>query len=100
MELYIVKYSANECDDLGYENPIPIYYSLDEKKARTYFEKLKAGAKQHIEQFLNEHPEFINDDDYKICEETENRIEYNMGKWFYELEFDVAELDKDLQYLD
>ena len=41
MKLYIVKYCANEFDDLGYESPYPIYYSLNEKKARDFFEDNK-----------------------------------------------------------
>ena len=39
MKLYIVKYCANEFDDLGYDSPYPIYYSLDQKKARDFFEE-------------------------------------------------------------
>jgi hypothetical protein len=38
MKLYRVKYCANECDDLEYESPYPIFYSLNENKARNFFE--------------------------------------------------------------
>ena len=37
MKLYIVKYAANECDDLGYASPYPIYYSLDRIDAYGHF---------------------------------------------------------------
>ena len=38
MKLYIVKYCANEYDDLGYDYPYAIFYSLDKNKAREFFE--------------------------------------------------------------
>ena len=37
MKLYIVKYCANECGDLGYDSPYPIYYSLNRYNAYGYF---------------------------------------------------------------
>ena len=48
MKLYIVKYCANEFDDLGYESPYPIYYSLDEHNARNFFEERR---EQEIKSF-------------------------------------------------
>ena len=98
MKLYIVKYCANEFDDLGYESPYPIYYSLDEKKARDFFEDNRKKCIKSFNEFIKNHPEFKFDENYKIEENTCDYLEYYMGNWFYQYVFNEVELEKDLQY--
>ena len=98
MKLYIVKYCANEIDDLGYESPYPIYYSLDENKARDFFETKRAESIDHFNEFINKHPQYQNNEDYCIEKNSTDELEYSMGKWFYHYVFDEVELDKDLRY--
>ena len=97
-KLYIVKYSANEFDDLGYDSPYPIYYSLDEKKAREFFEKNREQEIEIFNEYMEKHPEFQNNEDYCIEKNTDNEFEYNFGKWFYRYIFCESEFDKDLRY--
>ena len=67
MKLYIVKYCANEFDDLGYDDPYAIFYSLDEQKAKDFFENER---KTNIEEFnysnegINSINIFLIDDKY------------------------------------
>ena len=97
-KIYIVKYCGNEYDDLGYDSPYPIYYSLDKDKARSYFEKLREEDKKIFYDYLTKYPKYKEDEDYQIIEDTENRFEYGMGKWFYILQFEEVKLEKDLRY--
>lgn len=98
MKLYIVKYCANECDDLGYESPYPIFYSLNENKARNFFEMKRVEAIDNFNNYISKHPELQNNEDYCIEKNSTDELEYNMGKWFYHYVFDEVELDKDLRY--
>ena len=97
-KLYIVKSCGNEYDDLGYDPPYPIYYSLNKDNARSYFEKLRDEDKKHLNDFLEKYPQYKDNEDYQITEDTENRFEYGMGKWFYVLEFEEVILENDLRY--
>ena len=94
-KLYIVKHSANEFDDLGYDRPYPIYYSLSEEKAREFFEKKRNQEIKFFNEFMENHPAFENDEDYQIHVNEENAFEYYMGNWFYQYEFEEAELEKE-----
>lgn len=98
MKLYIVKYTANEFDALGYDSFYPIFYSLDENKARDFFENERNTNINHFNNFLKTHPEYIDNEDYEIADNEENYLKYYMGNWFYEYMFDEIELDKDLRY--
>jgi len=98
MNLYIVKYCANECDDLGYDSPYPIYYSLNENRARNFFEMKRVEAIDHFNEFINKHPQYQNNEDYCIEKNSTNELEYNMGKWFYRYEFCEDEMDTDLRW--
>lgn len=98
MKLYIVKYCANECDDLGYESPYPIYYSLNENKARNYFEQLRVQEIDNFNDYIKRHPELQNNEDYCIEKNSTNEFEYIMGKWFYQYVFNEVEFEKDLRY--
>ena len=99
MKLYIVKYCANEFDDLGYDSPYPIYYSLDEKKARDFFEDNRKKCIKNFNEFIKNHSEFKFDEDYKIKENTCDYLQYYMGKWFYQYVFDEVKLEQDLRYM-
>ena len=98
MKLYIVKYCANEFDDLGYDSPYPIYYSLDQKKAREFFEDKREKCIESFNDWIKNHPELEHDEDYQIKENTNNNFEYYMGNWFYEYVYEEQELDKDLRF--
>lgn len=98
MKLYRVKYCANECDDLGYESPYPIYYSLNENKARNFFEMKRVEEIDNFNNYMSKHPELQNNEDYCIEKNSTNELEYNMGKWFYQYVFDEVEIEKDLRY--
>lgn len=97
MKLYIVKYCANKFDDLGYDSPYPIYYSLDEKKARNFFEEKREEEIEWFNEYMNKHPEFQNNEDYCIETNKNNEFEYNFGKWFYKYVLDEVYLDVDLR---
>lgn len=99
MKLYIVKYCANESDDLGYDSPYPIYYSLDEKKARNFFEEKREQEIKYINDFINKHPELQNNEDYCIEKNTDDEFEYYFGNWFYRYLYCEDELEKDLRYI-
>lgn len=98
MKLYIVKYCANEFDDLGYDSPYPIYYSLSYYDAYGHFSEYRNREKKHFNEYLYNHPELKDNEDYSIEVDTENEFEYNMGKWFYKYCFEEVELEKDLRY--
>lgn len=98
MKIYIIKYCANEYDDLGYESPYPIYYSLNENKARNFFEMKRVEEIDNFNNYINRHPEFQNNENYCIEKNSTNEFEYNFGKWFYKYIFCEDELEKDLRY--
>jgi hypothetical protein len=98
MKLYVVKYCANEFDDLGYDSPYPIYYSLDEHKARNFFEEKREQEIENFNDYMNRHPELQNNEDYCIETNTNDEFEYNFGKWFYKYMFEETEFDVDLRY--
>ena len=98
MKLYIVKYSANEYDDLGYDSPYPIYYSLNRDNAYKKFSELVNYSRNSLNQFLKEHPNFQNNEDYSIETDNENEFEYSFGKWFYKYIFVEVEMEVDLRY--
>lgn len=98
MKLYIVKYCANEFDDLGYESPYPIFYSLNENKARDFFETKRAEEIEIFNNYISKHPELQNNEDYCIERNSTDELEYSMGKWFYHYVFDEVEFEKDLRY--
>ena len=98
MKLYRVKYCANECDDLVYESPYPIFYSLNENKARNFFEMKRVEAIDNFNNYISKHPELQNNEDYCIEKNSTNELEYNMGKWFYKYMFCEDEMDVDLRY--
>ena len=97
MKLYIVKYCANECGDLGYDSPYPIYYSLDRDYAYGRFSEYRNMEKKHLTEYLYHHPELKDNENYSIEIDTENEFEFNFGKWFYKYVFEEAELEKDLR---
>ena len=66
MKLYIVKYCANEFDDLGYVDPYPIFYSLDKDKAREFFEDNIKKEINYFNDWIKTHPEFEHNEDYQI----------------------------------
>ena len=98
MKLYIVKYCANEFDDLGYDDPYPIYYSLDKKKARDFFEDKREKEIESFNEWIKKHPELEHNEDYQIKVNNNNHLEYSMGNWFYEYYFGETELEKDLRH--
>ena len=98
MKLYIVKYCANEFDDLGYDDPYPIYYSLDKKKARDFFEDKREKCIESFNDWIKNHPELEHDEDYQIIENDNDNFEYSMGNWFYKYMYEEQEFDKDLRY--
>jgi len=98
MKLYIVKYCANEFDDIGYDSPYPIYYSLDEHKARNFFEDKREEEIKIFNDHMSHYPELQNNEDYCIETNTNNKFEYNFGKRFYQYIFCEDELDVDLRY--
>ena len=98
MKLYAIYYAANEYDDLAYDAPIPIYYSLDKDKAKTYYNNITISEKNYFNQFLKDHPKFQNDENYSIDSDTENSFEYCMGKWIYKYYFHEIPLEVDLRY--
>ena len=98
MKLYIVKYCANEYDDLGYDSPYPIYYSLDQKKALEFFEDKREECIENFNDWIKNHPELKHDEDYQITENNNDNFEYSMGNWFYQYTYEEQELDKDLRY--
>ena len=93
-KLYIVKYCANEYDDLGYDKPHPIYYSLNEENAREFFEKERNKEINHFNDFIKKHPHFKGHEDYQINENEVDSFEYSLGNWFYRYEFEECELEK------
>ena len=97
MKLYIVKYCANEFDDLGYDSPYPIYYSLNRDDAYGHFREFVNLDKKNLNEYLYNHPEFKNDEDYSIEVDNENEFEFNFGKWFYKYVFEEVDLEKDLR---
>ena len=98
MKLYIVKYCANEFDDLGYDSPYPIYYSLNRDDAYGHFSEFVNLEKKKFTEYLYKHPEYKDNEDYSIEIDTENEFEYYFGNWFYKYVFEEAELEKDLRY--
>lgn len=97
MKLYIVKYCANECDDLGYDSPYPIYYSLDQKKARDFFEEKREAEIEWFNEYMSKHPELQNNEDYCIELNSDNEFEYYFGKWSYKYVLTEACLEVDLR---
>ena len=97
MKLYIVKYCANECDDLGYDSPYPIYYSLNRDDAYGHFKEFVNLDKKNFNEYLYKHPELNDNEDYSIEIDTENEFEFNFGKWFYKYVFEEVDLEKDLR---
>ena len=98
MKLYIVKYCANEFDDLGYDSPYPIYYSLDEKKARNFFEDLREKCIESFNEWIKKHPELDHNEDYQIVHNDNDYFEIYMGNWFYEYQYEEAEMETDLRF--
>lgn len=98
MKLYVIKYCANEFDDLGYDSPYPIYYSLDHDDAYGHFAEFVNLEKKNFTEYLYKHPELKNSEDYSIEIDTENEFEYSFGKWLYKYVFGEVELEKDLRY--
>ena len=98
MKIYIVKYCANECDDFSYESPHPIFYSLDEHKARDFFEEKREQEIEIFNDYMSHHPELQNNEYYCIEINTNNEFEYHFGKWFYKYILCENELDKDLRW--
>ena len=97
MKLYIVKYCANEFDDLGYDSPYPIYYSLDQKKARDFFEEKREAEIEWFNEYMSKHPELQNNEDYCIETNTNDEFEYTFGKWYYKYILTEAYLEVDLR---
>lgn len=97
MKLYIVKYCANEFDDLGYDSPYPIYYSLDQKKARDFFEEKREAEIEWFNEYMSKHPELQNNEGYCIELNSDNEFEYNFGKWFYKYVLTEANFEVDLR---
>ena len=98
MKLYVVKYCANEFDDLGYDSPYPIYYSLNYYDAYGHFSEYRNREKKHFNEYLWNHPELKDNENYSIEVDTENEFEFTFGKWYYKYVFEEAELEKDLRY--
>lgn len=98
MKIYIVKYCANEYDDLGYDTPYPIFYSLDKKKARDFFEEQRECSIEHFNDFMKNHPEYNHNEDYQITVNDNDDFEYSIGNWFYQYKYEEQEIDKDLRY--
>lgn len=97
-KLYVVKYCANEYDDLGYDSPYPIYYSLNKDIAKYFYDKKFIECQKDWDNFCINHPELKNNEDYYF-NNSENSFEYSIdGKWFYEYTFSEVELEKDLRY--
>ena len=92
MFVYIVNSCANEFDDLGYDRPYPVFYSLSEKRAKKYFKKEKEKYANTLSNLLEQHPEFKDNEDYQINKDTENYFKIYMGKWFYQLELNKVVL--------
>ncbi len=97
MKIYIVKYCANEFDDLRYDFPYPIYYSLAKSNARQFFENLKSLCKKDFNDNLDQYPEFKNNEEYQFTE-NDNSFEYSIGKWVYEYTYEEREMETDLRY--
>ena len=97
-KLYIIKYVANEFDDLRYSNPYPIYYSLDKQKVRAFFEDIRKKCIESFNDWISKYPEFKNNENYQITENTNDYFEYYMGNWFYIYEYEEQEFDVDLTY--
>ena len=98
MKLYIVKFCANEYDDLGYDPPYPIFYSLDKNKARNYFEQLREQEIDHFNNYIKSHPELQNNEEKKKKKNSIDEFEYNFGKWFYKYIYCEDEMNVDLRY--
>ena len=98
MKLYIVKYCANEYDDLGYDSPYPIYYSLSELNAKQFYENRKNECIRIFNDWIKNHPKLKHNEDYQIIENTNDNFEYSMGNWFYQYTYEERELEKDLRY--
>lgn len=98
MKLYIVKYCANEFDDLGYDDPYAIFYSLDEQKAKDFFENERKTNIEEFNYFIENHSEYKNNEDYQIAENKNDFLEIYMGNWFYQWKYEEREIDKDLRY--
>ena len=98
MKIYIVKYCANECDDFSYESPYPIFYSLDKKKARDFFEDLREKCTQHFNDWINSHPELRNNEDYQFTKNDNDCFKYSMGKWSHTYEYCEDEMNVDLRF--
>lgn len=98
MKLYVIKYCANEFDDLGYDSPYPIYYSLDQNKTKEYFKSLKEESIKNFNEFMKNHPEYQDSEDYQIIINEDNELEWYVGNWFYKYIYLETELDKDLRW--
>lgn len=98
-KLYIVKYCANEYDDLAYDQPYPIYFTLDQNKAKEFFDTQVQKEKEKLNKYLENYPEFKDNEYYMICVDKNNEFEFNFGKWFYKyILCEREELEKDLRY--
>lgn len=95
MKLYLIKYSANEFDTIGYSFPYPVFYSLDKDKTRLLFENKRNEEIERFNNFLEKFPQYKDDNDYyQIAENSENVLEIYYGNWFYEWNFEEVELDQ------
>lgn len=93
MNLYLIKYSANEFNDPKYDSPYPIFYSLDKDKTKEFFERKREKEIKSFDQFLEKFPEYKNTEDYQVYENLEHRFEIHMGNWYYQWELDKVKLD-------
>ena len=95
-KVYVIRYRAHEFDDLGWGSFDPVFISLDKSKVQEKFEKIKETNINHLNKIIKDCFDGVENEDYRVEENFEDRFELWMGKWIYEYYIEEYPLDVDI----
>ena len=99
-KVYVIRYRAHEFDDLGWGSFDPIFISLDKSKVQEKFEKIKQNGITDLNKTIKNYFNGVENEDYRVEENTEDGFELWMGKWCYEYYIEEYPLDIDIRFMD
>lgn len=100
-KVYVIRYRAHEFDDLGLGSFDPIFISLDKSKVQEKFEEIKQIKQNGIidlNKTIKDYFNGVENEDYRVEENTEDGFELWMGNWCYEYYIEEYPLDVDIRY--
>lgn len=96
-KVYVIRYRAHEFDDLDYGGFDPVFISLDKSKVQKKFEKIKQDGITQLNNVIKYYFNGVENEDYHVEENFEDRFELWMGKWCYEYYVEEYPLDEDIR---